>query len=136
MEAKRQQSQQDRNYLYDTESRQSGTEQRRGQPSPIMPHSTKNEPRLSSANQNYFKKERIEVGKTAKGSTSSDNKVRSTSRNSLSNQDQREVGLNKASSEYLKLHDKLNFLEHKISEMKKNIQKKKEEKIKKKQDQE
>jgi len=101
-----------------------------------MPQSAKNESRLNSANQNYFKKDRIEGGKATKGSTSSDNKARSTSRNNPYNQDQSEAGLNKASSEYLKLHDKLNFLEHKISEMKKNIQKKKEEKIKKKQDQE
>lgn len=33
--------------------------------------------------------------------------------------------------EYLKLHDKLNFLEEKIATMKKNLQRKKEEKLQK-----
>ncbi len=41
------------------------------------------------------------------------------------------MGFERANSEYLKLHDKLNFLESKISEMKNNLQKKKQEKIKK-----
>lgn len=37
----------------------------------------------------------------------------------------------KTNAEYLKLHEKLNYLESKISDMKKNLQRKKEEKINK-----
>lgn len=40
----------------------------------------------------------------------------------------------KTNAEYLKLHEKLNYLESKISDMKKNLQRKKEEKLKKKKD--
>lgn len=52
--------------------------------------------------------------------------------NNTSEEKKGEMGFEKANSEYLKLHDKLNFLELKISEMKKNLQMKKEEKMKKK----
>lgn len=48
-------------------------------------------------------------------STSQDYKDRNSNRNENDNQSSNQMGFERANSEYLKLHDKLNFLENKIS---------------------
>jgi hypothetical protein len=71
----------------------------------------------------YFKRE-VPEGRNLKGSASEE-KLRVGSEEGGA----AEMGVEKTNTEYLKLHDKLSFLEFKIAEMKRNLQRKKEDKV-------
>jgi hypothetical protein len=87
-------------------------------------------PKNGDDKRRYFKKE-VPEARSSRGSASEE-KGRAVG----DEEGAAELGVERANSEYLKLHDKLSFLEFKIAEMKKNLQRKKEEKVRRRREEE